>query len=80
MTTVWICQLESKHSWFGWTTAHATRESARQLLRREQINDLVVEKYSRDEMKALDDETLYELWETETDRMAYCEEKEILGS
>lgn len=80
MTTVWICHVESEDEWHGWTTVHATRESARQLLRREQINDLVVEEYSRDEVEALDDEALHELWEMETDRMAYYEETAVLGS
>lgn len=80
MTSVWICRLESKHSWFGWTTVHSTCESARQLLRREQINDLVTSGHPRGEMEALDDEVLHELWEAETGQMALCEETEVLGS
>lgn len=78
--TVWICQLESKHSWFGWTTVHSTCGSARRFLRQEQINDLVDYEHSRDEMQALDDQDLHELWEAETGLMALCAEVEVLGS
>ncbi|SEO43289.1 hypothetical protein SAMN04487843_101370 [Methylobacterium sp. ap11] len=63
MTTVSICQLQSKHSWFGSTVVHSTCESARRFLRQEKINDLVNYEHSRDEVEALDDDALHALWD-----------------